>query len=183
MAGQPTGTELIGNKVVTVGKPPPPAADHFHPATGPILPSRLRIPSIGVDARVVGVGLLSNGSMDVPRNLWITAWLSSGARPGQAGSSVIAGHRGVGAPAVFSHLENVRPHDRIYVSDAGGAEVVYEVTSVVSVDRSTKTRVDVFGHTATNQLVLITCFGKYSSKTGTYDHRLAVFARLLPPSS
>jgi LPXTG-site transpeptidase (sortase) family protein len=183
VAGLPAGTELIGDKLVTVVRPPPPAAYHFHSASGPILPSRLRIPSIGVDARVVGVGLLSNGSMDVPRNLWTTAWLSSGARPGQAGSSVIAGHRGVGSPAVFSHLENVQPHDRIYVSDVGGAELVYEVTNVVSVDRSTKTHVDVFGHTATSQLVVITCFGKYSNKTGTYDHRLAVFARLLPPIS
>jgi hypothetical protein len=31
--------------------------------------------------------------------------------------------------------------------------------------------------------VLITCFGKYSSRTGTYDHRLVVVTRLLPPNS
>jgi hypothetical protein len=31
--------------------------------------------------------------------------------------------------------------------------------------------------------VLITCFGKYSSSTRTYDHRLVVFSRLLPPTS
>ena len=84
-AGLPAGTELIGSKVVTVAKPAPPAAESFHPATGPILPSRLRIPSIGVDAPVVGVGLLSDGSMDVPDNLWTSAWLSSGARPGEPG--------------------------------------------------------------------------------------------------
>jgi LPXTG-site transpeptidase (sortase) family protein len=182
-AGPKADTELIGSKVVTVAKPPPPAAESFHPVTGPILPSRLRIPSIGVDAQVVGVGLLSDGSMDVPDNLWSTAWLSSGARPGQPGPSVIAGHRGVGTPAVFSHLENARPGDRIYVSDATGGELVYEVTGVVSVDLSPSTQVDVFGPTATQQLVLITCFGKYSSSTGTYDHRLVVVTRLLPPNS
>jgi LPXTG-site transpeptidase (sortase) family protein len=182
-AGLPPGTELIGSKVVSVAKPPPPAAESFYPATGPIVPSRLRIPSIGVDAYVVGVGLLSDGAMGVPDSLWTTAWLSSGARPGHPGSSVIAGHRGIGTPAVFSHLENVRPGDRIYVSDAAGGELVYEVTGVVLVDLSPSTQADVFGPTATQQLVLITCFGKYSIGTGTYDHRLIVITRLLRPNS
>jgi LPXTG-site transpeptidase (sortase) family protein len=121
--------------------------------------------------------------MDVPDNLWTTAWLSSGGRPGQPGASVIAGHRGIGTPAVFSHLENVRPRDRIYLSDATGGELVYEVTAVVSVDLSPTTQIDVFGPTTTQRLVLITCFGKYSSKTGTYHRRLVVVTRLLPPNS
>jgi LPXTG-site transpeptidase (sortase) family protein len=176
-------TVLIGRKVVTVAKPPPTAAESFHPAVSPILPTRLRIPSIGVDSRVVGVGLLSDGSMDVPDNLWTTAWLSSGARPGQPGPTVIAGHRGIGTPAVFSQLENVRPGARIFVSDSTGAELVYEVTGLVTVDLSPSAQVDVFGPTQTQQLVLITCFGKYSSRTRTYDNRLVVVTRLLPPNS
>ena len=183
VAGLPADTQLIGSKVVTVAKPPPPAPESFRPAIGPILPSRLRIPSIGVDARVVGVGLLRDGSMDVPDNLWTTAWLSSSARPGQPGPSVIAGHRGIGTPAVFSHLEGVRPGDKIFVSDAAGGELVYEVTGVVSVALGPSAQLDVFGPTATQQLVLITCFGKYSSSTGTYDHRLVVVTRLLPKNS
>jgi LPXTG-site transpeptidase (sortase) family protein len=174
---------LIGNKVVTVAKPGPPRAESFHPATGPIWPTRLRIPSIGVDAQVVAVGLLSDGLMDVPDNLWTTAWLSIGARPGQPGPSVIAGHRGIGIPGVFGHLENVRPGDRIFVSDAAGAELVYEVTVVASVGLNASAEVDVFGPTTAQQLVLITCFGKYSNTTHTDDHRLIVVSRLLPPSA
>jgi LPXTG-site transpeptidase (sortase) family protein len=121
--------------------------------------------------------------MDVPDNLWTTAWLAMSARPGQSGSSVIAGHRGIGTPAVFSHLENVRPGDRIFVSDAAGGELVYEVTGVASVDLNPSAQVDVFGATTTQQLVLITCFGKYSSSTRTYDHRLVVVSRLVAPTS
>jgi LPXTG-site transpeptidase (sortase) family protein len=182
-AALPSGTELIGSKVVTVAKPATPLAETFHRAAGPILPSRLRIPSIGVDAQVAAVGLLKNGSMDVPDNLWTTAWLSISARPGQPGASVIAGHRGIGTPAVFSRLENVRSGDRIFVSDAAGGELVYEVTGVVSVDLSPTAQLDVFAPTATQQLVLITCFGVYSSNTRTYDHRLVVSSMLLPPNA
>ena len=141
------------------------------------------IPSIRIDATVVGVGLLADGSMDVPANLWTLAWLSSGALPGKAGSTVIAGHRGIGTPAVFSRLEAVRPGQRIYVSDTTGSELVYEVTSVVALGLSPSSQVAVFGPTASQQLVLITCFGSYSSITGTYDHRLVVFSRLVPPNS
>jgi LPXTG-site transpeptidase (sortase) family protein len=179
VAGLPSDTEQIGGEIVTVAKPPPFAAQSFHPATGSILPSRLRIPSIGVDAPVVGVGLLGDGSMDAPNNLWTAAWLSSGARPGEAGSSVLAGHRGIGAPAVFSHLENVRPGERIFVSDAAGGELAYEVIEAVSIDLSPSAQVEVFGPTPLQRLVLITCFGKYLPSTRTYDHRLVVVARLL----
>jgi LPXTG-site transpeptidase (sortase) family protein len=173
-------TELVGTTVVTTSKPAAPVEMSFYAAAGPITPFLLRIPSIGVDAPVAGVSLLPDGSMAVPNNLWTSGWLSSSVRPGQAGSAVIAGHRGVGTQALFSHLENMRPGDRIHVSDAGGGELVYEVTRVASLDLSTATQLQVFGPTMQQQLVLITCFGQYSRSTQTYDHRLVVFSRLLP---
>ena len=173
--------EVIADTGVTKAKPaPPPVEERFHLAAGPITPSRLRIPSISVDAPVAGVGLLSDGSMAVPDNLWVSAWLSSGARPGQAGSTVIAGHRGISTPGLFGHLESVRQGDVIHVSDAGGGELVYQVTRVASLDLSVATQLQVFGPTTQQQLVLITCFGQYLPGTRTYDHRLVVFSRLLP---
>ena len=180
----PAGTELIGTTVVSEAKPaPPPVEETFHFATGAITPSRLRIPSIGVDASIATVGLLRDGSMGVPDNLWVSGWLTSSARPGQAGSAVIAGHRGIGTPALFSHLENVRPGDRVRVSDATRGELVYEVTRVASLDLSAESQIQVFGRTSQQQLVLVTCFGQYLRASRTYDHRLVVFSRLLPPGS
>jgi LPXTG-site transpeptidase (sortase) family protein len=182
-AEAPAGAVLIGTTVVSESKPAPPIQETVHQAYGPIIPARLRIPSIGVNAPVAGVGLLRDGSMAVPDNLWVSGWLSSGARPGQAGSSVIAGHRGIDTPALFSHLEDLKPGDRVQVSDAGGGELVYEVTRVASLDLSFASQVEVFGPTSQQQLVLITCFGQYLRSTRTYDHRLVVFSRLLPPSA
>lgn len=178
-AGWPAA-ELIGNKVVTVAPPAPIVAEAFHAVTGAITPARLRIPSIGVDARVDGVGLRSDGSMNVPDNLWTTSWLASGPRPGEAGRSVIAGHRGIGMPALFSHLEDVRPGDRVFVSDASGGQLTYEITGVSVLDLSGASQVAVFGPTAEHELVMITCFGSFLPSTSTYDHRLVVTARELP---
>jgi LPXTG-site transpeptidase (sortase) family protein len=186
LASQPAvalapGTQLIGSKVVSMLAPAAPTAEMFHRVTGPIIPSRLRIPSIGVDSVVGAVGLRADGSLDVPDNLWTSSWWAGGARPGQAGNAVIAGHRGVGTPALFSHLENVKPGDWIYVSDAAGNELVYMVTRVASLDLSNSTRVAVFENGPTSQVVLITCFGNYIASARTYDHRLVVFSRPLLP--
>ncbi len=176
--------QLIGNKVVTVAPPPTAAVEEsFHTVTGAITPARLRIPSIGVDARVDGVGLRRDGSMNVPDNLWTTSWLATGPRPGEAGKSVIAGHRGIGTPALFSHLEDVRPGDRVLVSDASGGELAYEITTVSVLDLSGASQVAVFGPTTQHELVVITCFGTYLPTTSTYDHRLVVTARELPPGA
>ena len=182
VTAQVPGTQLIGTKIVDVAPPEapaPPTAATFRAVTGPITPSRLRIPSIGVDAWIGAVGLRNDGSMDVPDNLWTSSWLATSPRPGQAGSAVIAGHRGVGSPALFSHLENVQPGDRIYVSDASGNQVIYVVTRVAALDLSPSTQLAVFGPTSAQQLVVITCFGRYVPSARTYDHRLVVFSRPL----
>ena len=180
VAGVPPGTQLIGSKAVVVDPPPAPPAETFAAAAGAITPSRLRIPAIGVDAWIGAVGLRNDGSMDVPDNLWTSSWLARGPRPGQAGNAVIAGHRGVGSPALFSHLENVQPGDQIFVSDAAGHQLTYVVTRVASLDLSSSTQVAVFGPTSSQQLVLITCLGRYVPSARTYDHRLVVFSQPLP---
>jgi LPXTG-site transpeptidase (sortase) family protein len=178
-----TSVGLIGGTAVRQTKPSPPPPEQFHAAGGAITPSRIRIAALGVDAPVAGVGVLPDGSMGVPNNLWIAAWLSSGARPGQAGNAVIAGHRGIGSPGLFGHLEKLRPGDRIHVSDASNGELVYEVTRVALLDMSADSQVQVFAPNTQQQLVLVTCFGQYSSTTLSYDHRLVVFSRLLPPNT
>src|SRR4029077_3848702 len=188
LAAQPSvalapGTQLIGSKAVSVVPPARPAAETFHRVTGAIIPSRLRIPAIGVDAAVDAAGLRTDGSMDVPDNLWTSSWWAAGPRPGQAGNAVIAGHRGVGTPALFSHLEDVKPGDWIYISDGAGNELIYVVTRVASLDLSTSTRIAVFEKGQTRERVLITCCGDYVGGAVPYDHGLGVVEKPLLPIS
>jgi LPXTG-site transpeptidase (sortase) family protein len=175
--GPVPGTQLIGSTAVVVEPPPAPPAETFRTVTGSIVPSRLRIPAIGVDSWIGAVALRKDGSMNVPDNLWTSSWLANGPRPGQPGNAVIAGHRGVGTPALFSHLETVKAGDRIYVSDASGNQLVYQVTRVAWMDLSASTQAAVFGPTNGSNLVLITCFGRYIPSARTYDHRLVVFSQ------
>jgi LPXTG-site transpeptidase (sortase) family protein len=108
-------------------------------------------------------------------------WTGPGTSKVDDDQGLPAGHRGVGTPALFSHLENVKPGDWIYISDAAANELVYVVTRVASLDLSNSTRAAVFENGPTSQLVLITCFGDYIASARTYDHRLVVFSRPLLP--
>jgi len=54
-------------------------------------PVSIQIPAIGVDARVVPVGLGPNRSMEVPA-VDLAGWYEPGPRPGAAGPAVIVGH-------------------------------------------------------------------------------------------
>jgi hypothetical protein len=80
----------------------------------------IAIAAVGVDARVVPVGLRADGTMEVPA-VDLAGWYEPGPRPGEAGPAVIVGHvdsrRG---PAVFYRLGELRPGDRIVVGLQGG---------------------------------------------------------------
>ena len=93
------------------------------------LPVRLKIPKINVDAVVEYVGLTSEGAMDVPKGPMEVAWFSLGPRPGEQGSSVIAGHSGYkdNIPAVFDNLHKLKKGDRIYVEDGNGTITTFVV--------------------------------------------------------
>src|SRR4051812_46634174 len=55
-------------------------------------PVRLEIPSIGVDAAMTPLGLNPDRTLAVPTNFGQTGWWTGGARPGQSGPAIVAGH-------------------------------------------------------------------------------------------
>src|SRR5688572_8435793 len=55
-------------------------------------PTRLEIPSLGIDAAVQEVGITKKGTMGVPRGYDEAGWYKYGAAPGELGSAVLAGH-------------------------------------------------------------------------------------------
>jgi len=167
---------------------------------GPVaVPLELRMPSLGVSAAVVGVGITPKNVMDAPMGpaddpVWQQAfWYRGSAVPGARSTALIAGHIDGpgGRPAVFGHIDRLRPGDRIVVHDTRtGLDVRFAVTSSVTYSLAqTATpavlrRIYGAGPVAgtrpqrsadgLSHLTLITCTGTF--RNGTHDHRLVVYA-------
>ena len=86
-----------------------------------IVPSRLRIPSLNINAKVEPVGVKADGTMATPSNFDNVAWYSPGAKPGGQGSAVFAGHvnNALLRSGVFEHLAQIKKGSYIMVEDAG----------------------------------------------------------------
>ncbi|PZE21722.1 class F sortase [Paenibacillus xerothermodurans] len=159
--------------------PDPPIPDT--PPDGPsILPDRLRIPAIKLNAPVEPVGVLANGSMGVPADDRKAGILSPWTRPGQKGNAVISGHLdNRTGPAVFFYLKRLSPGDRVFVSDVRGREFTFVVKSVEAFKTAESPLERIFGPADTPNLNMITCTGRYNRKTGDHEQRLVVFTELL----
>src|SRR3989338_11615904 len=145
---------------------------------GVLLPARLRIPSLSVNAAVEPVGKKADGSMGTPKDFDDISWYSPGAKPGEAGSAVFAGHvnNGLLKSGVFERLSPIQKGDYVLVDDASGRSKIYRVYSVETYEPNAPTDA-LFATTGQEQLVLITCDGAWVPKAKTFDKRLVIVAR------
>ena len=176
---RPSTTAAIAVAPLTGG----PTIDRRAPALValPASPARLLIPALGIDAAVEPVGLEKDGTMAMPAHVQEAGWLRTGARPGEIGNSVIAGHLDTvsGAPALFIHLSRLRAGQRVMIRDARGSLFTFEVTAVRRYQLSAFPLFAVFGPSKESRLQLVTCAGRYRPGLG-YSERIVVFTRLLP---
>ena len=170
---------MFGKKLTTTKLTPHQVAAELKPGDGPVLPSRFRIPVLAIDTEVEAVGL-HNSNMDVPGNIWNVGWFKNGPMPGETGNAVIAGHKdSVKGSAIFWDLGKLQVGDKIYVSDANGSELTFEVSEVQSYATNDAPLGRIFGPDQEKHLNLITCDGDFIANRYTYDKRLVVFTRLL----
>lgn len=144
----------------------------------PGLPVRLKIPKIKVDAAVEYVGVTPRGAMDIPKLPSNVAWFNLGARPGEIGNAVIAGHVNWynGAKSAFANLNKLKPGDKIIVKDDRGVEISFIVRKVRIFGLKDDTSEVFISNDDKSHLVLITCIGVWNKKTKQYSQRLVVFA-------
>ncbi len=143
------------------------------------IPSRIRIPSININASIEQVGLTHDGSsMDTPTNPLDTAWYKLGPRPGEIGSAVIDGHVDdkYGAKAVFANLKNLKPGDKIIVQNNNGISVSFVVRKSQIYNSNSDSSNIFFSNDGKAHLNLITCNGIWDKTAGTYSERLVVFS-------
>jgi hypothetical protein len=149
------------------------------PRRRPAPPVRIEIAAIGVSAAVIRLGLNRDGSLEVPSRFEDTGWWTGGARPGERGPAVIAGHvDSRTGPAVFFRLDRLRARDPIVVVRRGGSRVRFLVQRVARYRKAAFPTAAVYGSTRGPTLRLITCSGAFDAASGHYLDNTVVYARL-----
>jgi LPXTG-site transpeptidase (sortase) family protein len=158
-----------------------PAADDFKSvrtyATVP-LPSRLRIPAIGLTTPPLEqLGRAADKSIALPTRPELAGWFKGGPRPGQPGPAVIIGHVDWDhSPAVFFRLREMKPGQAVYVDRADGSTQEFRVTQVRQVAKDDFPTQDVYAPDLESSLRLITCGGQFDYSTHNYLDNVIVFA-------
>ncbi|WP_055489903.1 class F sortase [Streptomyces sp. TP-A0356] len=184
-----SGIWLLSSGAQSQAPPQPSAAqaavdpDHQGSAASALAPSppdRIRIPSIRVNAPLMGLGLTSSGSLDVPpaekKNL--AGWYEAGTMPGETGTAIVAGHvDNSQGRAVFYDLGALKKGSVIEVDRRDGTTALFTVDAVEVYAASDFPDDKVYGAAKRPELRVITCGGGYSKRTG-YQGNVVVFAHL-----
>jgi LPXTG-site transpeptidase (sortase) family protein len=143
------------------------------------LPVRLVIPAINVSAHIQHVGITTWGQMETPNNSTDVGWFKLGSRPGENGSSVIAGHFDGknGENGVFSNLNKLKKGDIVYVKDDKGTATTFMVRESRTYNSGYAD--EVFSTNNSAYLNLITCDGVWDGDTKSYSKRLVVFTDIV----
>jgi sortase (surface protein transpeptidase) len=139
----------------------------------------VRIPAIGVDSRLMRLGITGTGSLQVPPNAFPAGWFTGGPTPGETGPAVIAGHvHWSGRPGVFARLGSLKPGDKIMVTRQDRSTATFQVSRVQEYRKSSFPSAAVYGDIDHAGLRVITC-GGLDYVSAKYEANLVVFADLI----
>lgn len=144
-------------------------------------PRELKIPKLGIDANILSMGILKDGSLDAPKTAWDVGWYDESALPGSGQNALlIDGHvnDALNTPGVFYHLGTLKTGDDMQIERGDNELFTYKV---VQVDQKPIDQVDMAkmlrsAEPGKEGLNLITCGGDYDYKRETYKDRILVYA-------
>jgi len=143
------------------------------------IPRRVRIPTLGVDARIVPVGLEKGGAIEIPENIRRVGWYDLGVPPGaNQGSAVLVAHRDgqVQGRGVFYDLGALDVGDQVVVRDDAGQSLRYSVVSRELILKKRLPYEELFAIDGPPRLTLISCGGYYDPDNGGYQDNVIVTA-------
>jgi sortase (surface protein transpeptidase) len=142
-------------------------------------PAELSIPTIGATSTLVGLGLNSDNTVQVPpvATPMQAGWFTGGPRPGEPGPAVILGHvNGNGKPGIFGRLHELKAGDEVKISRSDGTTATFTVRKVDEVAKSSFPTDAVYGDTPGPELRLITCGGSFDHTAHSYKDSIIVYA-------
>lgn len=144
------------------------------------LPRVVTIDKIGARARVLPMGVNSDGSMQAPLNAFDAGWYTGAVKPGQRGASVIIAHEfGPTRGGLFQKLNTIQKGDIVKVERGDGSVLQYQVVatktaSLQDVDMNEFIRP---AEGVDEGLNLMSCTGQWVRDAGTRSHRIMVFTK------
>ncbi|WP_329343174.1 class F sortase [Streptomyces sp. NBC_00663] len=183
-----------GNDTAPSDASRPPQAPHTDAAAAPpagrtagkhlprARPVRLLIPKISVDAPFTELAIGRTGQLQPPPadDTNLVGWFAKGASPGEAGTSIIAGHVDtMTSAAVFADLGELKKGDAFQVRRADGRTASFVVDTVETFEKDNFPSRRVYADTDQAQVRLITCAGDYDRTVRDYTDNLVVFAHLV----
>lgn len=147
-------------------------------------PRYISIQSLGIEkARVLGMGIKSNGELDTPRNIHDAGWYEKSATPGSGSSALLLdGHNGGPTKGgIFEKLPSIKLGDRIVIERGDGQKFTYEVkenktVSLKELNDGGMRRMSESASDIKEGLNLISCTGNWVPAQQTYDQRVTVRA-------
>lgn len=159
-------------------------------ASGPIVPARLAIPAIGVNAPVEARGTVRSTNpftgqvvdgFGVPTSMSTTSWWSDGPQPGSGQMAVVLGHEQPGGYGVFNDLDRLQPGQPVDLYAKDGSVLHLQVLSapLTGLAKSTSALGDALNHHPPGaDVALVTCGGQFDQSAGQSLDNTVVFATL-----
>lgn len=151
------------------------------PASQPV---SISIPAIKVSSSLLDLGLLPDGTIQVPPvddPHGKAGWYKGSPTPGALGPSIILGHVDSAkyGPSVFYSLGSLKPGDQISVTRQDGTVAVFKVDAVRSNSKTAFPTQQVYGNLDYAGLRLITCGGTFDPSSGHYQSNIIAYASLV----
>jgi len=186
---QPAGPETLTTKTTIVTTRAPATSvtavtvEEATPSNEIGVPARVIVPSVDIDADIVGVGLQEDGAMETP-DFGLAGWYRLGPRPGESGPAVIVAHvDSVRGPDVFNRLDELTAGDAIVVEDAVGGRARFIVRDSETIAKSELPIDRIWSDGADPVLRLITCGGEFDRAIRSYESNVIVYADAMAPSA
>ena len=183
-SGPASGSQASGAPSASVASPgvpaPPPELPGPQPipAVARVIPVRVEVPAIGVDASdLEPLGRGSDGEMVPPVDFDKAGYYVDGPAAGDPGPAVIAAHvDDRSGPKVFFRLRELTPGDEVRVTRSDGRLVVFRVDAVEQYPKGAFPTAAVYGPQPGSSLRLITCGGSFDRSVRSYRDNIVVYA-------
>lgn len=144
-------------------------------------PTRIQISALEIDAQVITLDMGPDMILPIPDNGRVVAWYSYGARLGEGGNAVLAGHVDWNHElAVFWRLREARPGQTVTLYGVAGQAYDYKIEWVRDYPEAAAEGIAELrpGGEATT-ITLVTCTGRFDAATRSYLDRRMVRATLV----